>query len=248
MAVEDIRLKTDELISSIGEAALNALYPSEFEYYMLSLELTTSTGALVDFLSFPVMPSSLTIGEPQLNNVRKTAGGVVTQGTNTFVPKNIIIKGDFGRKFRTIIKKDPIDFRAIRFKGAFKKEQLQANWNALKNIELSAQVKSGYGATKILQSIVSKSTMLGDDGKPFRLYLYNPAAGDNYVVKVMNFQMAQNMERNRIWAYDLQLKGVAPLEGFVQNETSSLVNSLSIDILQKTASNIATNIRRGIGF
>lgn len=236
-----------ELLNSVGEATLHALFPSDFEFYMISFELVTSDNLTIDYFSFPVSPQNISVQEPQLTNVKKTSKGIVSLSTNTFVPKMITMKGDFGRRFKLLLRDRTVDFSAFKFSGVLKKENIQGNLNVLRKAPFDPTVKSGYGCLKILQSILDKSTAVDDINRPFKLFFYNPIMGDNYLVEVIDFTSMMSMERNRIGSYSVQLKAIAPLENIVNfNNTKSMIRNLTINNLQKGANTIVNSIRRSL--
>lgn len=246
MSLRDAINKYDGLIKSVGEAGLNALYPNDFEYYLISLELLTSTNSTVDYFSFPVSPSQISQSEPQLTNIKKTSKGIISLSTSSFVPKIINLKGDFGRKFKILLTSKTIDFSAFKFSGVLKKENLQNVFNNLRQVTFDPTIKSGYGCLKYLQAIVDKSTSLDDSGQPFKLYFYNPIFGDSFLVEVINFETTMSMERNRIHSYTLQLKAIAPLNSLSTVNSKSMLKNLTIDNLQKGANQIVNNIRKAL--
>jgi hypothetical protein len=59
MGVENAMNVFRGLIENVGKASVHALFPDEFELYLMALELTDSNGNLIDYLAFPVMPESI---------------------------------------------------------------------------------------------------------------------------------------------------------------------------------------------
>lgn len=237
--------KYESLLTSVGQAGLNSLYPSDFSYYLVALELVNSQNQTIDYFSFPIAPNNITQSEPKLINIKKTAGGITSLNTNNFVPKIISLRGNFGRKFRVLLKnKSVVDFSAFKFSGTLKKEQIQNAFTSLRQAAFDPSIKSGYGATKYLQSIVDKTSALDDSGNPFKLYFYNPIFGDNFLVEPTNFEISEGMENNRIPNYMLELRAIAPLENIVSFDKKSMTRILVADNLQKLSNQIANNIRR----
>ncbi len=97
----------------------------------------------------------------------------------------------------------------MEFKRCFGKST-----NSLKSASFDPSVKNGYGCTKILQAIISKSNGVDKDGLPFRLYFYNMALGESYLVVVppTGLVLNQSLQRNMIWEYSLTMTAIAPLE------------------------------------
>ena len=191
-------------INDIGRLGAHALFPNDFEAYFVSLELTDSRGITERFITFPVTPSQITEMQPSMVNVKKSASGVIAIDTESFIPSDIEIKGNFGRNLRFAIGSNILQGGAIAFTRGLLEGDIQRP-------TFSPVVKSGYGFTKSLEEIIKLSHKLDSKGNPRRLYLYNPILGNNYLVKAMNFVHSQNIAENMIPQYTLQLKSVAPL-------------------------------------
>ena len=110
-----IRSRLNDLTANIGRAALNNLFPNDFEYYACSLELVNSKGQTVDFFTLPVMPSNISQAETSLDNIKKTTGGIVSLSTSTFEPIDIQLSGNFGRRLKLLIGMDHLDFSTLDF-------------------------------------------------------------------------------------------------------------------------------------
>ena len=235
----EVQSKFRELLAVAGRPAVGALFPSEFEVYMMTLELLDSEKNVADYFSFPVLPDDITKSEPELTNVKKTAGGVVSLTTNTFTPQDITINGTFGRSFKVLIGRDLIDFRAF---SSSLKALGKGNINGLSN-PFDISIKTGYGCTKLLQYIVDKSTKLDDKGKPYTLFFHNPTLGESYLVEKMmlTLRMDKNTS-NRMWGYSLSLKILAPGNVIGELGQSSLINTLSLGVLQKGFNILGSNI------
>lgn len=240
--------KYDNLTASVGQAGLNALFPMDFEYYLIALELLTSNNETIDYFAFPVSPQNISQSEPQLTNIKKTANGIVSLSTSTFVPKDINLSGDFGRKFKLLLQnKTSINFSAFKFSGILKKEQIQNVFNSFRQAAFDPSIKTGYGCLKYLQAIVDKSTATDDSGNSFKLYFYNPIFGDSFLVEVVNFEMKMSMDKNRIGSYSLQLRAIAPLNSINSVNSKSMIRNLVVSNLQKTGNTIVNNIRKSLG-
>lgn len=246
--IQDIVNKHQNLLTTIGEAGLNALFKNDFEYYLISLELVDSQNRTIDFFSFPVSPQSISQVEPQLTNIKKTAGGIVSLSTSSFVPKQIQIRGDFGRRFKILLKNNSsINFSAFKFSGVVTKDQIMSGINALKQIAFDPSIKSGYGCIKYLQAIVDKSTATDDAGNSFKLFFYNPIFGDNFLVEIIDFEITESMERNRIPNYNLSLRAIAPLDNMSSvDSTKSMIKNLASNVLQKGVNQIANQVKKGL--
>lgn len=260
--------KAIEMVQNVGVGVLNSLYPNDFEYYMLSLELTYFDNfdleKTIRFFSFPVMPNSITQTEPQINNIKKNYGGLTVLNSPTFVPKDITIQGNFGKMMRIMIGDIVYTFGAMLWDNSTWAEQMKnkkmlfnktfSKNNNVNNSEkefLGGFVKSGYGALKILQAMCEQSKQIDYD-KPRRLYLHNPALGVSYLVKVVDLNLNQNMQSNMIWNYTLRLKAIAPLEsledknvlGFKKTATTIMMQQ-GIKAMTTVINNISpvTNIK-----
>lgn len=212
-------------LSSATNSILNSLYPKEFELYMLSLELTTFDDSPIDYLTFPVNPDSLTKVEPKIKDISRSYGAVIVTKTDTFVPQDLVIRGNFGKSFKFLSRENSAVAGIVNiFKG------MVPGFNG----ELSKYWKSGYGCLKVLQSIVQDSDKM-DNGKPRRLYLHNFMLGESYLVEVLNFQIDNNVQRNMIWEYELRLKILTPInvstgeriKSGLSNQVQNLGNSIA---------------------
>lgn len=239
-------VRYQELLASIGRAGLHALFPKDFEAYFISLELTDSRGRVVDFFSFPVAPEQVSETQSKITNIKKTAGGITAISSDTFVPTQIQIQGTFGRRLRFVIGQTSIDAVALAFStqgGKFNKEALFQNGLSVAFPNFSIQVKTGYGAIKILEAIISKSDSLDADGNPYRLFFYNSILGNNYLVKVNTFIHSQTQDQNMIPRYNLQMTSIAPLEYVRDNPAKSLLKSTAFGALNKTVDTVAKSIK-----
>lgn len=232
-----------------ARSALHLAFPNDFEYYMCALELVRYDGSTIDYFTFPVNPESMSIEDPRAPNIRKTMGGVSVVGNSSFVPIQIMMSGNFGRKFKMLVGKAP-DVAVAHYStttGVVSSATFQPNNKGkYRKISINPSVKTGYGAIKILEAICNKSHA-DIDGKPNQLYLYNPAFGCNYLVKVTNFKASQSQSSNMIWSYDLRLTAVAPLDAILgeQESTKRLAGALAMSIIQNAATSVldtATNL------
>lgn len=225
------------LVATIGRAGLNSLFPNDFEAYICSLELVNSKDQVVDFFVFPIMPSSITQTEPSIVNIKKTAGGITTLDTTTFVPIPIVISGNFGRRFKFLTGNNQVSASAIRFStqsGSYTKESILNGLTQIKNAVFSTTVKTGYGCIKILEAIVDKSRSLDEFNLPHRLYFYNPALGNNYLIKVNSLSLNQTKNENMIWGYTLNMTAIAPISGIRDGEgRNSLTKTTQFSLLNK---------------
>jgi len=229
-----------DLLSGIGRSVLNVKYPKEFELYMCALELLDQDSKTLRYFVFPVMPSSIEEIKPQITNIKKTLAGVTVLSNPTFIPGDISISGNFGRKFRVLIGKDYVDLTSsLDFTIKNKKKEQVFN----------AQMKTGYGVCKVLERIIDESKVVDEKGVR-RLIFYNPALGNSYLVKPTNLKFSTSQESNMIWNYSLSFKTIASLEsvqealqlenrdqklaitGYLQKQTNRAINSLTSILFQ----------------
>lgn len=233
----------------LGGATLNALFPNEIEYYFISLELTNSDGNMIDYFIFPVMPENIVRPMQKRINTKQAINSITTITSDSFVPFDLQIKGNFGRAFKIIIAKEPVVFTALRYSmkaGIFSKTSIFSDIKQTGK-EFNPAIKTGYGASKILQSIIDKSDGRDDKGA-FNLYFYNPAFGESYlVVPTANpLTFTQDEGKNMIWQYTMNLKVIAPLTSLknqkdIQKKTF-FMNSFSQ--IQKSMNTTASTIKK----
>lgn len=231
--LDDVRVRDYfRLLNSIGKAALNSLHPNEFEYYLISLELVDSDGKTVDFLSFPINPDSLSEKEVNPVSIQKTAGGITTLNSSTYNPVSINLSGSFGRRIKFLIGRSALDFVSVNFGNKQDKP-------------FSNEIKTGYGTIKVLENILALSKTVDKKGKPYQLYFYNQALGNNYIVKFLDKEFKQSVsDSNMIWNYNLTLQSVAPLNGSTKSLKSKSINNLiSTQIISKSVDITYNSIR-----
>jgi len=231
------------LLSLLGRAGLNAVFPNDFEYYLVGLELVDSQDRMIDYLVFPIMPDSITRNSVTVVNIKKTAGGVVALDTNNFIPIDFSIQGNFGRTLKTIVNKNVLDFNALKFstqRGVFHKYQMDDSTPSPSTSVFNVAVKSGYGCTKVLQAMIDKSSALDENGKPLKLYFYNPTFNENYLIKIRDSKFYQNKDMNMIWQYAINFVAVAPLE---MDTFRDRIENLSVDLIQRGLNTVIDRVR-----
>lgn len=241
MSRQAIEASVQSKIRQVGRAGLSALFPKEFEYYLLAIELVSGVDT-VDYFAWPILPDELREIHQEITQVRKTVGGVYSLKNSSFVPRQIFIRGTFGRRFKVLINRQPTMFAGFRLSLNNKRFTITPP-NKLENIapQFSSFAKTGYGCIKVLESIKEKSKQLTAEGKPFSLYLYNPIIGNNYQVEFMNFTHFQDKsEHNMVPGYQLQLTAVAPLDSVFDRGTQikSAIKNLAIDALANSLRNL----------
>jgi hypothetical protein len=249
--------KAKEVVSTrigrVGGAALSALFPRDFDYYMVALELTDFDGNTIEFFSFPIMPSQITKTENTKTSVYPTLGGTTVINSDVFVPQELTLSGDFGRSFKLMIgrvRNELVSVKGVSFSnitGVYHSDEVNSPFKK-KIMDFLPIIKSGYGCTKILQSIISRSTG-HDNGKPFRLYFYNLALGETYLVVPTKSPLilAQTEAKNMIWSYTLNLTIVAPLDRIDfggLNKRKSMAMLLTIAIMQFAVNKIAQRVTK----
>lgn len=223
---------TNKLLSLVGEIGMKAvasLYPNDFDYYMCALELTTSDKGTIDYLAFPVNPDSISKVMPNRNNVKRSLGAVTVLSNPVFTPQEITISGSFGRGFKIITAKetDPLvsDMSVNSGKYSLYSINQKKSPLAFSLGVFNVSVKTGYGLIKILEAMVDKSVGLDKKGKPCKLYFYNMALGESYLVTVApgGLQLSQDLGKNMIWNYTLTMQIVSPLEADTEFKLMSVL-------------------------
>lgn len=241
--------KITELAIDIGKAGVNALFPNEFEYYAVTLELTDSQGNTIEYLTFPVSPESMSYDNTTMSNVKKSMSGVSALDNETFNPRRIEVTGTFGRKFKILLNNELGDFDLQNYddtsaKGVFK--TTKANAMNIKEAVFNPKLKTGYGTLKILEAIVEKSKGFDKHNQSHKLYLYNPALGHNWLVKVDSINFSQDRtSSNMLWKYNMQLTAIAPLTkvNSIDVGKKSLPVSTGISVLQGGLNSLTSKIR-----
>lgn len=205
------------MAKSIGTQALASMYPNDFEWYMVAIELADSQEKTVDYLTFPIMPDSMSKTEYSRTNLKKSLSGLTVLSNPSSTPQELTIRGNFGRQFKILVNPNGNlgDLNSIK-NGKWKLSDIIKKGSlpgvAFANFDMN--IKTGYGVLKMLQAIVSKSVGLDDYGKPYRLYFYNMALGESYLVFIppSGIQFTQNLAKNMIWEYNLTMNILASLE------------------------------------
>ena len=233
--LSDIRAKYQQMVESLGKSTLTALFPNDFEYYLIALELTNSDDETIDYFVFPVFPSQIRESDTPITKIKKTLDGVVSLSVDSFIPRDITISGNFGKKLRFLLGKGSnlFSFSALNFSSQNGiNDVINSGLNIIKNLPFDATVKTGYGCVKLLQSIIRRSNSVDTKGQPFKLYLYNMALGENYLVKAISLETSQSYEENMIWKYSLNLKAIAPIIKDNESSIFDLIKLLAIGAVQ----------------
>lgn len=249
--IGEVTTRVTKTVADIGRVGLSALYPNDFEVYLMSLELVKINKDGVeeteDYFSFPVMPNNINQSEPQITNIKKTAGGISIISANTFIPKEVSIQGNFGRSFKILIKDEPITFKGLLVKPASLniKQGVKGISDNIKEGKLPFDntIKTGYGCIKILQSIADRSTSI-ENGHPKRLFFHNPAFGESHLIKITNFTASQSMQTNMIWNYNLSFKLISSIQNIRGVEDKSLKKSLRTGMVQNKVNGTANFVTK----
>lgn len=198
-----------------GREYVNSIYPNEIEYYAAALELIDGDGYTEEFFSFPVMFKNYREIRPTNTSIEKTMSGVVITSNPSFVPFDIHMTGNFGRKFKKITTDIPAN------------QPQSTNVNTTPAVVVipifSTEYKTGYGCYKIMERILLKVQKQDANQRPYQLFFYNLALNSNYLVEPISVEPSQNRESsNMIWEYNVHLKAVAPASNIKKNVKSSL--------------------------
>jgi len=205
------------------ELLLNTLFPNQFELYFIGFELVNSQNVVENRFVFPILPNSISAPDNIIQNVQKTAGGVVSQYVTGFTPNQIQIAGHFGRDFKIISNLISNKETLNSFKGNTVKE----DWQKLKSF-FSDTILTGFGCFNALKNIFAKSSQLDSNGKPYKTIFYNLIYSSAYYVQLMNFDTNMTFEKNRIHNYTLTMKKLQPLNSKTLLPIVGLINKISI--------------------
>lgn len=214
MSIENAARKHLGVLTSIGKVGLNIIHPKEFELYLCALELTDENYNTLKYFVFPVMPTNMDETQTLSSNIKKTLGGVVVLNTPTFIPRDIVIAGTFGRKFRVLLGDDMVDFTSsFTTTGGVSPSSIAGGVGQI----FDDRIKTGYGCLKILEEIVNAANIVDNIGSR-RLIFHNPALGNSYLIKPMSLKLSQSQETNMIWSYSLSMKAIASLEHLMSSQ------------------------------
>lgn len=251
-SVQSVEQSFKSQLTTIGRAALNALYGSEIEFYILAIELVDSQGNTEEYFSFPVLPEEIRNSVTELTRINKTIGGINVLANSSFTPTQISIRGTFGKRFRIIVNGQKLQFAGFSLSAGNITNGIRnaANSNTLSfdKPQFSSFAKTGFGCVKILERIKEKSKQLDSYQKPFSLYMYNPILGNNYQVEINSFTHSQDIGRNMIPTYSMQLTSVADLDAILgfRGSASSAIRNIGASQLQKGADRISTAVKSAL--
>lgn len=220
--------------------ALSSLYPSEFEYYLCAFELV-SGDKTVEYFIFPIQPSAISITDTRRTNIKRSMSGITVLKNSSFNPKDISLKGSFGKRFKILMKE------GVAFGGGELSVDVKGLKTSIKMPQFSADIKTGYGACKLLQKIISASNEVSASGEPNKLYFYNMAFGESYLVEInpQGISFSQSEETNMIWDYSISMSVVAMLEDVLATSdfksSQKLLNTSNIQNISNTVANDIVN-------
>jgi hypothetical protein len=208
------------VVSPAGRAILNQVAPNDFEYYLCSIEVVDANDLnnVLEFFTFPITPNNMSVIKSKSKTVTKTADGISVLENNSFVPIEMSISGDFGRKLK-IITRGGSDVKSDNI--------------------LTRNVKTGYGCVKVLENIYNRTSNLYN-GLPVLVFFYNYAFNANYLIEVTSFQASQDISKNMIWNYAMSFKAIAPADDIIDSPElkKRLSKYTTIDSVQKSAKNV----------
>ena len=239
-SVNSIRENVISVVDTLGRAALHAMAPDNFEYYMCSLELLDSSKSTKGFMTFAVMPNNILETKTEIATINKTNRGVVTTFNSSFVPRDISIQGTFGRKLRLIIgAKEPSNGDKTWFGNLMSSGNL--GFNIMGGNVL---VKTGYGLTKMLKKIVDTAYTLDENGKPHTLIWTNYALNTSYVVEILQSSYSQTYQNNMLWYYNLEMKAVAPASAIKSENFGGFMKKISANSIGNAIKNLLGDVTR----
>lgn len=239
-SVNSIRENVISVVDTLGRAALHAMAPDNFEYYMCSLELLDSSKSTKGFMTFAVMPNNILETKTEIATINKTNRGVVTTFNSSFVPRDISIQGTFGRKLRLIIgAKEPSNGDKTWFGNLMSSGNLGFNM-----MGGSVLVKTGYGLTKMLKKIVDTAYILDENGKPHTLIWTNYALNTSYVVEILQSSYSQTYENNMLWYYNLEMKAVAPASAIKTENFGGFMKGVAANSIGNAIKNLLGDVTR----
>lgn len=233
-AITGFKRQISEFTANASKAALQNLFPNEFEYYLCTLELLNANDLQVlEYLSFPIMPDSLRISENKIQSITKTTEGIVVLENDSFIPKQISLNGNFGRRIRLVdtemrLPESSDNINSKLVKNGFIKPNIFNN-----------SIKSGYGAIKVLERILNNSST-SYNNKPTILVFHCYAMNISYIVQLINQNYSQSKQSNMIWEYNIQFTAVAPIDGILTQDDykKTLSKFLKKDVLRKGANSV----------
>jgi len=199
---------------------------------MCAIELVDGNDLPIDYFMFPVMPKNIVKTEVEATTIQQSFKGITVFNKAGFIPNDLNIQGDFGRSFKLMqdtranAELSSYDYKSILAstsisEGYYTSATINSRSKTVKkDSEFPLGIKTGYGCSKILQAIIDKAKAFSPSGRTYKLYFYNPALGENYLVVPSKNPLTwtQNEQSsNMIWQYSLSLIIIADLND-VENQ------------------------------
>lgn len=223
-----VREEAKQLATNIGRAAMHSSFPNDFEYYAIAFEMVDHNDDIVDLLTLPVLPSSISQNYQHNTNIKRSHAGVNVLFSDTFQPFSISLNGTFGRRFRFLFGQDTVNGTAFQLK--LKGES-----------EFDIQIKNGYGVTKVLERILNNSVRTDPEQRPFSLYFHNLAFNTSVLVEVVNYSFTQDdRSNNMLWNYSINLRAIAPSNSIRLDNKKHITYLIKASVLQKSVNQLYT--------
>ena len=124
-----INRRVTELAQNLGRSVMHQMFPMDFEYYMIALELVDGAGDTIDYFAFPILPSAITKSENKRINIKKAFKSTLVLTSMAYTPQDISIRGNFGRGFKILLGQKEVlsgvAFQSSTKAGVFELTQLQ---------------------------------------------------------------------------------------------------------------------------
>ena len=229
--------QTNSILSKLigaGRAVGHLLYPNDVEAYYLVLELVDADLNPIRSFLWPIMPAEIIDTQKEVTTATMNYGGVHVIKTDTFTPRKITIQGMFGRRvylvnttFRTRTDIPDVGVDISCEEGGFSLPG--AGSGVVGKREFNQNLKTGYGALKVLEFMKECSKRRDKTLRQRYLFLYNPVLGSNYVVEFDSFERMQNADTsNVLYPYRIQMTAVADLDTVLSNNRLRKVNALAL--------------------
>ena len=202
-----------QALVSAGRLGFHLAFPNDLEYYLVTLELSTFEGEILEAFTFPINPSSVSERDNISTSVKKTSKSVTAIQNPTFHPVDITLSGTFGTGIKLMLGRVIVPFIAVSLEDQedYQKRETESI-DAKFGKEFNKIIKTGYGASRVLRRLVYLSRQ-GND-KSYILRYYNQASGSNYIAVITDHSISMNEGRNFLWDYSLSLKGIAYADDF----------------------------------
>lgn len=232
MSILDATQRINQILKDFTLKEIHSNHPDDFEYYMMAFELVDSDDRVTDTFIFPINPDNISISQTNNTKISRTAGGVSVINDNRFIPFDISLNGNFGRRLKLLLGRK----KEVSTIGFYNSKEFDTN------------VKTGYGCCKILENILKKSRISDTKGNPMKLFFYNLAFNTNQLVEYTNYSFSQNVSQNIIWSYSLSLKAIGDVKDIREDSDKSFRTLLNASFLQKTGDSAVTFSKNLLNF